>query len=107
MIPMLLVVGCLVPTSDSHGSVGAGESRSAGAFVDVRVQIRVGMSIDEVRHLLAEPGPLPEGGPGFEIWKCRRLRLEVAVTYGKVTRVTRFATEDEIREAWNLPPRRK
>jgi hypothetical protein len=62
MIPMLLVVGSLVPASDSPELATATPTpRSLGASVHIRDQIQLGMTLREVQHLLGEPSRVQWG----------------------------------------------
>jgi hypothetical protein len=56
MIPMLLVLGSLVPASDSpEMTIAPRPPRAVGASVDVRDLIRPGMTTEEVQRLLGKP----------------------------------------------------
>jgi hypothetical protein len=56
MIPMLLVVGSLVPVSDSPNlTIAPARPAAMGAVVDVRNLVRPGMHIGEAQRLLGQP----------------------------------------------------
>jgi hypothetical protein len=96
MIPLLLVVGSLIPASDSAELTTAPPPPSAaGAFVDVRDLIRPGMGKDEVERLLGNAtteGGIGAGAGGRNVsgyQEYARLGLWVVYTYERVSKVTR------------------
>ena len=98
MIAMLLVVGSLVPASDSPELTTAPpQPRALGASVHVRDQIQLGMTVGEVQHLLGKPsGALWGVGPGgVERLRGTFNKVGLYVWYkdNKVWRVTRFQPE--------------
>jgi hypothetical protein len=95
MIPMLLVVGSLVPASDSPELTAAPSQRSAvGATVDVRDLIRRGMTTNEVRQILAVyPEPRVNAflvGVIVERLTYEKAGIEVCGFDGIISEVTRF-----------------
>ena len=96
MIPMLLVVGSLVPASDSPELTTAPPPpRAAGATVDVRDLVREGMRIDEMERLLGRPTkeiPFFRGSAPFpQFWhRYERFGIVVESAGGRVVCVTRF-----------------
>ncbi len=107
MIPLFFVVGSLVPASDSTESMTVGPCPVAmGATVDARNLIQLGMSTDQVRHLLGNPEMLPVGGVNFEEWRYFRLGAEVRFTYGKASSMIRL-TREQMSKRWNLSPWRE
>jgi hypothetical protein len=92
MIPMLLVVGSLVPASDSAELTTAPpESRAIGASLDVRDLIRPGMTTDEMRRLLRTNSLVDLVRiQDVEWWRYERLGIKVECQRGRVTEVIRF-----------------
>jgi hypothetical protein len=99
MIAMLLVVGSLVPASDSVELTTAPPQPGAvGVSVHVRDQIQLGMTVGEVQHLLGKPsGGLWGIRPGGAAERLRdtydRVGLYIWYKDKKVWRVTRFQPE--------------
>jgi hypothetical protein len=91
MIPMLLVVGSLVPASDSPGLAAAPRASAVGVSVRAANQIKLGMTIDQVDRLLGKVKPEElVVGPSEVFHVYRSAGVWIELVGQKVVQVHRF-----------------